>query len=107
MPPGGYKQLIRKGKVTMSFTRFCKATVCPASSGAAVGSATYVGIEPMPPKIGGCTIWGLEPAVRTSPTETSRIAMNMETWLSAKIRVGEQKVPIAKIHSVTTTPNFS
>jgi len=105
MPPGGYKQLIRQGKVTMSFTRFCKATVCPATGTG--GSETMVGIEPMPPKIGGCTIWGLEPAVRTAPTETSRIAMNMETWLSAKIRVGEQKVPIAKIHSVTTTPNFS
>ena len=107
MPPGGYKQLIRKGKVTMSFTRFCKATVCPAASGSGGASATYVGIEPLPSKIGGCTIWGLEPAVRTSPTETSRIAMNMETWLSAKVRVGEQKVPIAKIHSVATTPNFS
>ena len=107
MPPGGYKQLIRKGKVTMSFTRFCKATVCPAAPGTGGASVTYVGIEPMPPKIGGCTIWGLEPAVRTSPTETSRIAMNMETWLTAKIRVGEQKVPIAKIHSVATTPNFS
>jgi len=105
MPPGGYKQLIRKGKVTMSFTRFCKATVCPAKG--TTGSETLVGIEPMPPKIGGCTIWGLEPAVRTSPIETSRIAMNMETWLSAKVRVGEQKVPIAKIHSVDTTPNFS
>ncbi|AXF52046.1 MAG: putative capsid protein [Cressdnaviricota sp.] len=105
MPPGGYKQLIRKGKVTMSFTRFCKATVCPATG--STGSETMLGIEPMPPKIGGCTIWGLEPAVRTSPDESSRIAMNMETWLSAKIRVGEQKVPIAKIHSVTTTPNFS
>lgn len=105
MPPGGYKQLIRKGEVTMSFTRFCKATVCPAKG--SVGSTTLQGIEPMPSKIGGCTIWGLEPAVRTAPTETSRIAMNMETWLSAKIRVGEQKIPIAKIHSVTTTPNFS
>lgn len=105
MPPGGYKQLIRKGKVTMSFTRFCKATVCPAQGGS--GSTTLVGIERMPPKIGGCTIWGFEPAVRTAPTETSRIAMNMETWLTAKIRVGEQKVPIAKIHSVAVTPNFS
>ena len=105
MPPGGYKQLIRKGKVTMNFTRFCKATIAPAKG--SIGSTTQVGIEPMPPKIGGCTIWGLEPAVRTSPEETSRIAMNMETWLSAKIRVGEQKVPIAKIHSVATTPNFS
>lgn len=105
MPPGGYKQLIRQGKVTMSFTRFCKATVCPSKG--SVGSTTLVGIEPMPPKIGGCTIWGFEPAVRTQPTEISRVAMNMETWLSAKIRVGEQKVPIAKIHSVTTTPNFS
>jgi len=105
MPPGGYKQLIRKGKVTMSFTRFAKATVCPPKG--SVGSLSKVGIEPMPSKIGGCTIWGLEPAVRTSPTETTRLAMNMETWLSAKVRVGEQKVPIAKIHSVTTTPNFS
>jgi len=107
MPPGGYKQLIRKGKVTMSFTRFCKATVCPSGTGPGGASTTYLGIEPLPPKIGGCTIWGLEPAVRTQPNETSRIAMNMETWLSAKIRVGEQHVPIAKIHSVDTTPNFS
>lgn len=105
MPPGGYKQLIRKGEVTMNFTRFCKATVAPAKGSA--GSAAKVGIEPMPPRIGGCTIWGLEPAVRTAPEETSRIAMNMETWLTAKIRVGEQKVPIAKIHSVAITPNFS
>lgn len=105
MPPGGYKQLIRKGQVTMNFTRFCKATVPPAKG--SIGSTTLNGIEPMPPKIGGCTIWGLEPAVRTAPEETSRIAMNMETWLTAKIRVGEQKVPIAKIHSVATTPNFS
>lgn len=105
MPPGGYKQLIRKGKVTMSFTRFAKATVCPAKG--SIGSTTLQGIEPMPPKIGGCTLWGLEPAVRTQPTEKTIIALNMETWLSAKIRVGEQKVPIAKIHSVAVTPNFS
>lgn len=107
MPPGGYKQLIRRGKITMNFTRFTKATVCPAAVVTGGASTMYVGVEPMPPRIGGCTIWGLEPAVRTSPTETSRIAMNMETWLTAKIRVGEQKVPIAKIHSVATTPNFS
>lgn len=105
MPPGGYKQLIRKGKVTMNFTRFCKATVAPAKG--SLGSTTLQGVEPLPSKIGGCTIWGLEPAVRTAPEETSRIAMNMETWLSAKIRVGEQKVPIAKIHSVAITPPFS
>lgn len=64
--------MIRKGEVTMNFTRFAKATCAPAKG--ALGSSTLAGLTPMPPRIGGCTIWGLEPAVRTSPQETSRIA---------------------------------
>ena len=79
MPPGGYKQLIRKADVKMNFRRFCQATVYIQGDGLAMQGY----IQNKPAKIGTCTIWGLEPAVRTSQLEHVKVAVNMETWYTS------------------------
>lgn len=90
MPPGGYKQLIRKADVKMNFRRFCQATVYIQGDGLAAQGY----IPNKPAKIGTCTMWGLEPAVRTSQLEHVKIAVNMETWYTTKCRVSDKKQPV-------------
>jgi len=105
MPPGGYKQLIRKGKKTMNFTRFCQATIVQASyplnSRIRFNSGSTI-----EPRIGTSTIWALEPVIRTTSNEVVRVATQMETWYTAKARSGSKAVPICKINSVTAGTNF-
>jgi len=90
MPPGGYKQLIRKADVKMNFRRFCQATVYIQGDGLAAQGY----IQNKPAKIGTSTMWGLEPAVRTSQLEHVKIAVNMETWYTTKCRVSDKKQPV-------------
>ena len=90
MPPGGYKQLIRKADVKMNFRRFCQATVYIQGDGLAAQG--YVPNKPA--KIGTSTLWGLEPAVRTSPLEHVMVAINIETWYTTKCRVSDKKQPV-------------
>lgn len=102
MPPGGYKQLIRKGKKTMNFTRFCQATIQGSND-------NYIRTAPgndIVPRIGTSTIWALEPVIRTTTLENVRVATQMETWYTAKARLGTKAVPLAKINSVTAGNNF-
>ena len=101
MPPGGYKQLIRKGNKTMNFRRFVQATAQLAGN--------YIRTVPgadVVPRIGTSTIWALEPVIRTTTLEVVRVATQMETWYTAKARSGTKSVPIAKINSVTAGTNF-
>ena len=101
MPPGGYKQLVRKGKKTMSFTRFTLAT-------AARSNYEYVSSgNTIPPPIGTSTIWGFEPVMRTTTNEVVIIATQMETWFTAKCRVGTKTVPIVQINRVDAGTNFA
>ena len=104
MPPGGYKQLIRKGKKTMNFTRFCQATI-PLSSGSKNWMTRQSGSN-VEPRIGTSTIWALEPVIRTNTNEVVRIATQMETWYTVKARSGSKNVPICKINTVTAGVNF-
>lgn len=103
LPPGGYKQLVRKDKVTMNFRRFCQATVY--RTGSALASFGYV--QNMPAKIGTCTLWGLEPAVRTVPNEVVQLHVNMETWYTTKCRIGQKKQPVVTDVKVVTGQAFS
>ena len=105
MPPGGYKQLIRKGTKTMNFSRFCQATIIRPTGilNNAIRTSSGADIEP---RIGTSTIWGLEPVIRTTTNEVVRVATQMETWYTAKARPGTKSVPIAKINSVTAGTNF-
>lgn len=103
MPPGGYKQLIRKGNKTMNFTRFCSATV-----GITTG-ANYIRRAPgsdVPDRIGTSTIWGLEPVIRTDVNELVKIATQMETWYTCKARAGTKSVPIVQINRVAAGTDF-
>ena len=103
MPPGGYKQLIRKGNKTMNFSRFCQATV-PYSAGR---NFTRVNAgASVEPRIGTSTIWALEPVIRTTTNEVVRVATQMETWYTVKARAGNKSVPICKINTVTAGTNF-
>lgn len=104
MPPGGYKQLIRKGKKTMNFARFCQATI-PLTSGSQNWTTRQSGSD-VEPRIGTSTIWGLEPVIRTTTNEVVRIATQMETWYTVKVRPGSKSVPICKINTVTAGSNF-
>ena len=103
LPPGGYKQLIRKDKVTLNFRRFCQATVY--RTGSALASFGYV--QNMPAKIGTCTMWGLEPAVRTVINESVQIHVNIETWYTTKCRIGQKKQPVVTDVKVVTGQAFS
>lgn len=104
MPPGGYKQLIRKGKKTMNFARFCQATIeVPAFASNYIRLNSGSTVEP---RIGTSTIWALEPVIRTNTNEVVRIATQMETWYTAKARSGTKAVPICKINTVTAGTNF-
>lgn len=101
MPPGGYKQLIRKGKTTMNFTRFTQATNGKTFNGFAGQAGASV-----PPPIGTSTLWALEPVIRTNTNEVVRIATQMETWYTCKARAGTKTVPVCKINTVTAGTNF-
>ena len=105
MPPGGYKQLIRKGKKTMNFTRFCQATILQGSYPQNSRIRKNAG-STVEPRIGTSTIWALEPVIRTTTNEVVRIATQMETWYTAKARSGSKAVPICKINTVTAGTNF-
>lgn len=103
MPPGGYKQLIRKGKKTMNFTRFVKATVeIPSDQNFRRVNAG----DDIPDRIGTSTIWALEPVIRTVTNETVRVATQMETWYTCKARSGSKMVPVVQINTVTAGTNF-
>lgn len=104
MPPGGYKQLIRKGKKTMNFARFCQATII-RNTGTLNFERLSSGSD-VEPRIGTSTIWALEPVIRTNTNEVVRIATQMETWYTAKARSGTKSVPICKINTVTAGTNF-
>ncbi len=101
MPPGGYKQLIRKGKKTMNFTRFTQAT-----TGQEVWRKPVQAGSTIPPPIGTSTVWALEPVIRTNTNEVVRIATQMETWYTCKVRPGNKSVPVVKINTVTAGTNF-
>jgi len=104
MPPGGYKQLIRKGKKTMNFTRFVQATIAnPNTAPYWVSRSAGNDVEP---RIGTSTIWALEPVIRTNTNEIVRIATQMETWYTAKARSGTKSVPLCKINNVSAGTNF-
>jgi len=60
----------------------------------------------VPPPIGTSTVWALEPVIRTNTNEVVRIATQMETWYTCKVRTGTKSVPIAKINTVTAGTNF-
>jgi len=90
MPPGGYKQLIRKTATTMNFRRFAQATVY--IQGSLLASQGYIANKPS--KIGTSTLWGLEPAVRTTDLEHVKLAVNIETWFTSKCRVATKKQPV-------------
>ena len=101
MPPGGYKQLIRNTKATMNFKRFVQATYKNT------GENVPMMNETRQPRIGTCTLWGLEPAVRTSATESLKLVCNNELWLSAKCRVSDTKQPVRAQTIVLDGHNFS
>lgn len=98
MPPGGYKQLIRKGKVTMSFKRFVMAS--------AVFDLADVGNNKRPPKIGTCTLWGLEPSVRTDAQEIINVIVNSELHQTATCRHTPKKLPVQTVRTVENGYNF-
>lgn len=102
MPPGGYKQLIRKEKISYNFTRFCQATVFNA--GTVAVNPGY--IQPKTSKIGTCTLWALEPAVRTAPNENVKIMVNSELWYTTKCRVADKKQPVVSDVKVLEGFNF-
>jgi len=102
MPPGGYKQLIRKADVKMNFRRFCQATVYIQGDGLAAQGY----IQNRPAKIGTSTLWGLEPAVRTSQLEHVKVAVNMETWYTTKCRVSDKKQPVVTDIKMETGHTF-
>lgn len=91
MPPGGYKQLIKKTSVVMNFKRFVIATGVKVSGGA---QWTGLNNETRVSRIGTSTLWGLEPAVRTSSSETTKVIVNRELWLTAKAVPGANKQPV-------------
>ena len=105
MPPGGYKQLIRKGKKTMNFTRFVSATV-PGFAGLNNDLTGKTSGATLPDRIGTSTIWGLEPVIKTSTNEAVRIATQMETWFTCKARTSNKTVPIVQINTVGAGSNF-
>lgn len=102
MPPGGYKQLIRQGKVAYNFRRFCQATVF--NSGDTAVNPGY--IQPKTPKIGTSTLWGLEPAVRTVADENVKLIVNSELWMTCKCRVADKKQPVISNVKVEEGFNF-
>ena len=87
MPPGGYKQLIKKTSVKMNFKRFVIATFFRTAGSEFVA----LGNEDRVSRIGSSSLWALEPAVRTSANETTKIIVNRELWLTAKAVVGANK----------------
>ena len=105
MPPGGYKQLIRKGKKTMNFTRFVLATAAGPITSSRFAKSLSSG-DTVPDRIGTSTIWGLEPVIRTGVNELVKIATQMETWYTCKARAGNKTVPVVQINRVATGTNF-
>ena len=102
MPPGGYKQLIRSESITMNFTRFCHATVF--DDGETLAKSGYV--QPKISKIGTCTLFALEPAVRTVVNELVQVQVNSELWYKTKCRVADKKQPVISNVKVEEGFNF-
>lgn len=90
MPPGGYKQMIKKTSVVMNFKRFCIAT---AIRGPGLNPAPYIGLnnDERVKRIGTSTLWAVEPAVRTSQNEVTKLIVNRELWLTAKALPGKTR----------------
>lgn len=104
MPPGGYKELMRSGKVTMNFKRFMQATTRdPAWDQHGVNADPTI---LKPPKIGTSTLWALEPALRTDVAEEVRLHVNYETWFTTKARVSNKKQPVVTEMVVQAGPEF-
>lgn len=104
MPPGGYKQLIRQGTVTMNFKRFMQATTRDAKWDQIGVNADPNALKPA--KIGTSTLWALEPALRTTTDEEVRLHVNYETWYTTKCRMGDKKQPVATSMIVSDGPDF-
>lgn len=103
MPPGGYKQIIRQGKVTMNFKRFTQAAIYIAAQ-----TDIQVGfIFKRPARIGTSTMWGLEPALRTTVQERVQLHVNSELWYTTKCRVANKKQPVATFNNVSAGRTFS
>lgn len=103
MPPGGYKQLIKKTSVKMNFKRFVIASLRTTTSGSLwVGLGNNERIS----RIGTSSMWALEPAVRTSADETTKVIVNRELWLSAKAVAGAAKQPVRAKTIVSDGANF-
>lgn len=80
MPPGGYKQMLKKTAVKMNFKRFVIATLSRAVGTAFIG----LGNQDRVPRIGTCTMWAIEPAVRTDVSETVKLIVNRELFYTCK-----------------------
>lgn len=104
MPPGGYKQMIRSGKVTMNFKRFIQATTNDHHKLQRGVNADPTSSKPA--KIGTSTMWALEPALRTDITEEVRLHVNYETWYTTKTRVADKKQPVVTAMTVQVGETF-
>lgn len=92
MPPGGYKQLIKKTSVVMNFKRFVIATVV-RNDGIPAAADPFIGLNnnTRVSRIGTSSLWALEPAVRTSVSEITKLIVNRELWLTAKAVPGQSR----------------
>lgn len=90
MPPGGYKQMIKKTAVKMNFKRFVIATARHSDHPTQtvwIGLGNQIRI----PRIGTSTMWAIEPSVRTDANETVKLIVNRELYYTAKAVVGDRK----------------
>lgn len=105
MPPGGYKQMIKKTAVVMNFKRFVIATVI---RGPGLNPAPYIGMnnDERVKRIGTSTLWAVEPAVRTSQNETTKLIVNRELWLTAKAVPGKTRQAVRAKTTVEDGADF-
>lgn len=106
MPPGGYKQMIKKTAAKMSFKRFVVATVLRPGVGSA-GSYTGLGANQIRVnRLGTCTMWAMEPTVRTDSNETVKLIVNRELYYTAKAVPGAKKQPVRSTTTVANGADF-
>lgn len=102
MPPGGFKQAMRRTTKTMNFKRFVIACTVLSNS-----DAVWVNSYDRVPPIGNCTIIGLEPTLRQSTAEVVKIAINTEFWLSAKCRYKRTNTCVRENTALVTFTPFA
>lgn len=106
MPPGGYKQLIRKTEKTLNFMRFVQATIpgrLTSDDGAEwIPIANRVRVN----RIGGSTLFAFEPAMRTAAAERTKIIVNRELFFATSCTVTKKKQPVRAITTITDGANF-